>query len=130
MQRVLGIHYAQFSAIVIYSCNFFYRQVSGPDWLLDGILLSPRWKPLEGRNTARAIGQDSTESSRSRCKDGYLNDSYACPREARGIANLGLRNIPLKAIDKFDFTLNQPMTAPNALGCTSIFDACSSVGKP
>lgn len=47
----------------------------------------------------------------------------------RGIPHLQLRNLPLKAVDRFDFTLNKPMTARNALGCTSIFDACAATGK-
>ena len=48
----------------------------------------------------------------------------------RGVPHLDLRNIPLKAVDKFDFTLSQPMTAPHALGYPSIFDACAAAGRP
>jgi hypothetical protein len=48
----------------------------------------------------------------------------------RGVSSLDLRNIPLKAIDKFDLTLREPMTAPYALGCMSIFDACTATGRP
>lgn len=54
------------------------------------------------------------------------------PRLARrkGVSQLSLRNMPFKALDKFDFTLSEPMTAPLALGCPSIFDACTAVGRP
>lgn len=48
----------------------------------------------------------------------------------RGMPHLDLRNMPLKAAGKFDFTLSQPMTARNALGHPSIFDACSATGRP
>jgi Type I phosphodiesterase / nucleotide pyrophosphatase len=48
----------------------------------------------------------------------------------RGVRHLDLRNMPMKAAGKFDFTLSQPMTAPNALGYPSIFDACVASGRP
>ncbi len=48
----------------------------------------------------------------------------------RGTSHLDLRNMPLKAAHKFDLTLNQPMTAPKALGYPSIFDTCTAVGRP
>jgi Type I phosphodiesterase / nucleotide pyrophosphatase len=48
----------------------------------------------------------------------------------RGVAHLSLRNMPLRAVDKFDFTLDKPMTAPVALGYPSIFDKCRATGRP
>jgi hypothetical protein len=48
----------------------------------------------------------------------------------RGVAHLSLRHIPFRALDQFDFTLHEPMTAPNALGCPSIFDVCTASGRP
>ena len=48
----------------------------------------------------------------------------------RGVAHLSLRHIPFRALDRFDFTLHEPMTAPNALGYPSIFDACTAAGRP
>ena len=48
----------------------------------------------------------------------------------RGVPHLSLRNMPFKALDKFDFTLHEPMTAPKALGYPSIFDACTAAGRP
>lgn len=54
------------------------------------------------------------------------------PRLAKrkGVSHLNLRNMPFRALGKFDFTLSQPMTAPLALGCPSIFDACTAAGRP
>ncbi|MGO8876029.1 MAG: alkaline phosphatase family protein [Acidimicrobiales bacterium] len=48
----------------------------------------------------------------------------------RHVPHLDLRNMPFAALDKFDFTLHEPMTAPKALGHPSIFDACSAAGRP
>lgn len=48
----------------------------------------------------------------------------------RQVPHLDLRNMPMKAADRFGFTLNQPMTAPKALGYPSIFDACTAAGRP
>src|SRR6266567_72037 len=48
----------------------------------------------------------------------------------RGVPHLSLRNMPFKALDKFDFTLDKPMTAPEALGYPSIFDRCAATGRP
>jgi hypothetical protein len=48
----------------------------------------------------------------------------------RGVPHLSLRNIPFRALGKFDFTLSEPMTAPKALGYPSIFDKCTEVGRP
>lgn len=48
----------------------------------------------------------------------------------RGVPHLNLRNMPLNAAGKFDFTLSQAMTAPRALGYPSIFDACTAAGRP
>ena len=47
----------------------------------------------------------------------------------RGMPHLSLRNMPFRALDKFDFTLRQPMTAPKALGYPSIFDKCLEAGR-
>lgn len=47
-----------------------------------------------------------------------------------GVPHLSLRNIPFRALDKFDFTLHEPMTAPKALGYPSIFDTCTATGRP
>jgi Type I phosphodiesterase / nucleotide pyrophosphatase len=48
----------------------------------------------------------------------------------RGVPHLSLRNMPFKALDKFDFTLHEPMTGPKALGYPSIFDRCTESGRP
>jgi hypothetical protein len=48
----------------------------------------------------------------------------------KGVSHLSLRNMPFKALDKFDFTLREPMTAPKALGYPSIFDRCTAAGRP
>jgi Type I phosphodiesterase / nucleotide pyrophosphatase len=48
----------------------------------------------------------------------------------RGVPHLSLRHIPFRALDRFDFTLHEPMTAPKALGYPSIFDECSANGRP
>jgi hypothetical protein len=48
----------------------------------------------------------------------------------KSVSHLSLRNMPFKALDKFDFTLREPMTAPKALGYPSIFDKCSAAGRP
>lgn len=48
----------------------------------------------------------------------------------KSVSHLSLRNMPFKALDKFDFTLREPMTAPKALGYPSIFDKCTAVGRP
>jgi len=47
-----------------------------------------------------------------------------------GLPHLSLRNVPFRAIGMFDLTLREPMTAPAALGCPSIFDACTTTGRP
>lgn len=56
----------------------------------------------------------------------------AMPRLAkrRAVPHLSMRTMPFRAVDKFDFTLREPMTAPSALGCPSIFDACTATGRP
>jgi Type I phosphodiesterase / nucleotide pyrophosphatase len=46
------------------------------------------------------------------------------------LPHLSTRNIPFRALDKFDLTLHQPMTAPKALGYPSIFDKCVQAGRP
>src|SRR5258708_7916140 len=48
----------------------------------------------------------------------------------RAMPHLSLRTIPFMAIGKFDLTLREPMTAPAALGCPSIFDICTATGRP
>ena len=48
----------------------------------------------------------------------------------RGLAHMSLRAVPFRAIDHFDLTLHEPMTAPGALGCPSIFDECAATGRP
>ncbi|MCI4355399.1 MAG: alkaline phosphatase family protein, partial [Thermoplasmata archaeon] len=48
----------------------------------------------------------------------------------RGRPHLSLRAVPFRAIDRFDLTLHEPMTAPKALGYPSIFDACTASGRP
>lgn len=48
----------------------------------------------------------------------------------RGRPHLSLRTVPFRAIDRFDLTLHEPMTAPKALGYSSIFDACTATGRP
>jgi Type I phosphodiesterase / nucleotide pyrophosphatase len=48
----------------------------------------------------------------------------------RGFPHLSLRNMPFRALEKFDFTLHQSMTAPKALGYPSIFDKCTAAGRP
>ena len=48
----------------------------------------------------------------------------------RKVPHLSLRNIPFRALGKFDFTLSEPMTAPKALGYPSIFDKCTETGRP
>ena len=48
----------------------------------------------------------------------------------RGVPHLSLRHIPFRALDQFDFTLHEPMTAPEALGYPSIFDECAATGRP
>jgi hypothetical protein len=50
--------------------------------------------------------------------------------EPAGFPRISLRNIPFKALDRFDLTLHEPMTAPGALGCPSVFDECTSTGRP
>lgn len=46
------------------------------------------------------------------------------------LPHLSMRNIPFRALDKFDLTLHQPMTAPKALGYPSVFDKCVEAGRP
>ena len=48
----------------------------------------------------------------------------------KGLPHLSMRHIPFRALGKFDFTLHEPMTAPKALGCPSIFDICTATGRP
>ncbi|MGP8001729.1 MAG: alkaline phosphatase family protein [Streptosporangiaceae bacterium] len=48
----------------------------------------------------------------------------------RRVPHLSLRNMPFRALDQFDFTLHEPMTAPKALGYPSIFDKCTASGRP
>lgn len=50
--------------------------------------------------------------------------------KARHTPHLSLRHMPFRAIDKFDFTLDRPMTAPGAFNCETIFDACTASGRP
>jgi hypothetical protein len=45
-----------------------------------------------------------------------------------GYAHLSLRNLPYRALDRFDWTLRTAMTAPNALGVPTVFDRISAAG--
>jgi hypothetical protein len=47
-----------------------------------------------------------------------------------GLAHRSIRHIPIRALDRFDFTLHQPMTAPEALGVPTLFDDCREAGRP
>jgi hypothetical protein len=49
-------------------------------------------------------------------------------RQARrhGYAQLSLRNLPFRALSRFDWTLRTAMTAPGALGSPTIFDRATS----
>jgi hypothetical protein len=51
-------------------------------------------------------------------------------RQARrhGYAQLGLRNLPFRALDRFDWTLRTEMTAEGALGAPTIFDHVAEAG--
>jgi hypothetical protein len=51
-------------------------------------------------------------------------------RQARrhGYAHLSLRNLPYRALDRFDWTLRTDMTAPDALGVPTLFDRVSAAG--
>lgn len=46
----------------------------------------------------------------------------------RGYRELSLRHIPFRAVEAFDWTLRGSMTAPNALGCPTLFDDLSAIG--
>jgi hypothetical protein len=45
-----------------------------------------------------------------------------------GYAHLSLRNLPFRALDRFDWTLRTDMTAPEALGAPTIFDQVADAG--
>jgi hypothetical protein len=51
-------------------------------------------------------------------------------RQARrhGYAHLSLRNLPYRALDRFDWTLRTDMTAPDSLGAPTLFDRISAAG--
>ncbi len=51
-------------------------------------------------------------------------------RQARrhGYANLSLRNLPFRSLDRFDWTLRTEMTADGALGAPTIFDRVAEAG--
>jgi len=51
-------------------------------------------------------------------------------RQARrhGYANLSLRNLPFRSLDRFDWTLRTEMTADGALGAPTIFDEVTEAG--
>jgi len=45
-----------------------------------------------------------------------------------GYAQLSLRNLPFRALDRFDWTLRTEMTAEGALGAPTVFDRASAAG--
>ncbi|HZT85468.1 MAG TPA: alkaline phosphatase family protein [Gaiellaceae bacterium] len=53
-------------------------------------------------------------------------------RQARrhGYEHLSLRNLPFRALDRFDWTLRTEMTARGALGAPTIFDHLADAGLP
>lgn len=90
----------------------------------------PESSPWKG--VARAAGLDRFPSERAvrALKFGASAVATRTLAARRGLPHLSLRNIPLRGLDRFDLTLRQAMTEPMALGFPSIFDTCTSTGRP
>jgi hypothetical protein len=90
----------------------------------------PETSPWKGLPPLAAVDRVPTDLARRGLK--LAASKTVMPRLAKrkGVTHLNVRNMPLKALDKFDFTLSEPMTAPMALGHPSIFDAAAAAGRP
>lgn len=90
----------------------------------------PETSPWKGLPRLAAVDRVPTDLARRGLK--LAASMTVMPRLAKrkGVTHLNLRNMPLNALDKFDFTLSEPMTAPMALGYPSIFDACTAADRP
>lgn len=89
----------------------------------------PGTGPWQHARRGRAIDRIPSDLAQRAVK---LAVSTALSRTApkHGLAHRSIRHIPLRALDRFDFTLHRPMTDPGALGAPSIFDDCRATGRP
>jgi hypothetical protein len=86
---------------------------------------SPALAPL------RRLGPlDRLPSDIARRASKFVLSQTLVRRQARrhGYAHLSLRNLPYRALDRFDWTLRTDMTAPDALGVPTLFDRVSAAG--
>lgn len=90
----------------------------------------PETSPWKGLRRLAAVDALPSDLARRGLKLAASRTAMACLAKRKGLSHLSLRNIPFKALDKFDFTLHEPMTAPTALGYPSIFDKCTATGRP
>jgi hypothetical protein len=90
----------------------------------------PSTSPWKGLSRFAAVDRVPSDLARRGLKMATSATAMRYLARRRGLPHLSLRNMPVKALDKFDFTLDKPMTAPEALGYPSIFDKCTATGRP
>jgi Type I phosphodiesterase / nucleotide pyrophosphatase len=90
----------------------------------------PETSPWKGLPRLAAFDRLPSDLARRGLKLAASMTAMPLLAKRKGLPHLSMRNIPFKALDKFDFTLHEPMTAPTALGYPSIFDKCTAVGRP
>jgi hypothetical protein len=90
----------------------------------------PETSPWTGLSQLQAVDRIPSSLGRRITKMGLSRTLMPMVARSRDVPHLSLRNMPLRAIHKFDLTLRQPITAPQALGCPSIFDFCRAAGRP
>jgi hypothetical protein len=90
----------------------------------------PSTSPWKGLSRFAPVDRMPSDLARRGLKMAASATAMRYLARQRGVPHLSLRNMPLRALDKFDFTLAEPMTSPAALGCPSIFDACTATGRP
>lgn len=84
---------------------------------------SSPWKGVARYAQLDRIGGDATRRALR-----FAASSVAAKASSR--PHPSVRNIPLRAVDRLDVTLHEPMTSPMALGFPSIFDSCAARGRP
>jgi hypothetical protein len=90
----------------------------------------PSTSPWKGLSRFAPVDRMPSDLARRGLKMATSATAMRYLARQRGVPHLSLRNMPFKALDKFDFTLDKPMTAPGALGYPSIFDKCAATGRP
>lgn len=90
----------------------------------------PESSPWKGMSRLAPLDRIPSDLARRGLKLAASTTAMRFAAKRSCLPHLNMRNIPFRALDKFDLTLHQPMTAPKALGYPSIFDKCTNTGRP